>query len=61
MHDNPHIYMKSHPKAAEPIPLIELHITTTSESKEEAKTRVETAAIQISNMITEHGGKAEPQ
>ena len=59
MHDNPYVYIKSHPKAAEPTPLIELHLTTTSESKEEAKNHVEEAAKQISQLISEHGGKIE--
>lgn len=60
MRDNPYVYIKSHPKAAEPIPLIELHFTTTSESEEKAKNHVEKAAKQISQLIFERGGKTEP-
>ena len=56
MHDNPYVYLKSHPKAAEPIPKIELHMMTTAKSKEDAKIRVETVAEQISKRISEHGG-----
>lgn len=59
MHDNPYVYIKSHPKAAEPIPIIDLHLTTTSELEEEAKNHVEKAVKQISQLISEHGGKIE--
>ena len=57
MHDNPYVYIKSHPKAAEPIPLLELHITTASKSQKDAETYVETAAEQLSRKIFESGGK----
>ncbi len=59
MHDNPQIYIKSHPKAPEPIPLIELYFTTTSKSREEAKKLVEEAIKRISPLIYRHGGKIE--
>ena len=59
MHDNPYIYIKSHPKAPEPIPLIELYFTTTSKSQEEAKKLVEEAVKRVSPLIYEHGGKIE--
>ncbi|MDQ1280409.1 MAG: hypothetical protein QG670_1672 [Thermoproteota archaeon] len=59
MHDNPYVYIKSHPKAAEPIPLIELHLTATSELEEKAQENVEKAAKQISQLILQHAGKIE--
>ena len=60
MHNNPYVYIKSHPKDAEPIPIIELHLSTTLESREKAENYVETVAKQISQKIIEHGGKIEP-
>lgn len=59
MRENPYVYIKSHPKAAEPQSLIELHLSTSSTHKEEAKTRVEAAEYQISRLIVEHGGKTK--
>ena len=60
IHDNPHVYIKSHPKASEPHPWIELHLMTASESKDTAEKRVEAAAEKISQLILEHGGKVVP-
>ncbi len=59
MRENPHVYIKSHPKAAEPNPLIELFFTTTSGSEELSKEMVEKAMKQISKRIIEHGGSVE--
>ncbi len=59
VHDYPYVYIKSHPKAAEPIPLIELHLTMTSEQKERAREDVEEAAKKISQMIIQYKGKIE--
>ena len=60
MRENPYVYVKSNPKAAEPIPLIKLLIFTSSPSKEEAKNRVKAAGIQISRLIVERGGRIKP-
>lgn len=59
MHDNPKIYIKSHPKRAEPIPLIELHFMTASKTEEKAKGRLKAAINQIVALLSEHGGKIE--
>lgn len=59
MREAPEVYIKSHPRAAEPIPLIELHISTLAASEKEAKDRVEAAEKTISQLIAEHGGETK--
>lgn len=54
--ENPDVYIKSHPKKAEPFPQIELHLYKCSTSGEKAKKQVETAVKQISTLILKHGG-----
>lgn len=56
MHDNPDVYIKSHPKLHHHL---ELHFTTTSKSKKETENTVEKAIKSISNLIYEHGGTIE--
>jgi nicotinamide-nucleotide amidase len=60
MREVPKVYVKSHPRAAEPIPLLELHVTTRATSEKEAKDRVEVAEKIICRLIAEHGGKTKP-
>ncbi len=60
MGEVPEVYIKSHPRAAEPIPLLELHVTTHATSEKEAKDRVEAAEKRICHLIAEHGGKTKP-
>jgi len=60
MHDNPYVYIKSHPKISEKTHHIELHISTTSDDPNVAKQRIERAIMQISNLIYEKGGKVKP-
>jgi molybdenum cofactor synthesis domain-containing protein len=60
MREHPTVYVKSHPQAAEPVPLIELHLSTLASSQEEAKDRVEAAAIEVSRLIEECGGVLKP-
>ena len=60
MHDNPYVYVKSHPKAAERIPHLELHLSTTSEDGKLARQRVSKALIQISELAQKKGGKIRP-
>ena len=60
MRETPEVYVKSHPRAAEPIPLLELHISTLATSEKEAIDRVEAAEKTISHLIAEHGGKTKP-
>lgn len=59
MRENPYVYIKSHPKASEARPSIELHLMTASQLKSEAEKRVEAAAEKISQLILEHGGKID--
>ena len=60
MHDNPYIYVKSHPKAAEKIPHLELHFSTTSDDSKVARQRIGRVVIQISEMIKKKGGVIKP-
>lgn len=58
MHDNPHIYVKSHPThTGERVPRLELHLSTTAENSNTAKNRVNRAIIQLSELIKQKGGK----
>jgi len=61
MHDNPYVYIKSHPKASEKTHHIELHFSTTSEDSHVAKQRIGRALLQISEMIKRKGGKIRPK
>jgi molybdenum cofactor synthesis domain-containing protein len=58
MHDNPYIYIKSHPKGEERKPHIEIHFSTTAKNSKTAKASMEKAIIQLSELIKENGGKA---
>lgn len=60
MHDNPHVYVKSHPKGGEKIPRIEFHFSTTAKDSEVARQRVSRALLQLSEMIQKRGGKIKP-
>ena len=57
MHENPYIYIKSHPMGAEKKPRIELHLSTTAEKAATARQRVGRALVQISELIKARGGK----
>ncbi|UCC33027.1 MAG: competence damage-inducible protein A [Candidatus Bathyarchaeota archaeon] len=57
MHNYPRVYIKSHPKGAERIPKIELHLSTTAEDPKIAKERVSRALRQLSERIQKKGGK----
>ena len=60
MHDNPYVYIKSHPKGEETVSHLELHLSTTAEETDLAKKRVGKALIQLSALIQEKGGKVKP-
>jgi len=60
MHDNPYIYIKSHPKGTERTPLLEFHFSTTAKNASVARKRVSKAFIQLSELIQEKGGKIKP-
>jgi molybdenum cofactor synthesis domain-containing protein len=58
MHNNPYIYVKSHPShTGEKVPHLELHLSTTAENSNTAKNRVSRALIQLSELIKQKGGK----
>jgi nicotinamide-nucleotide amidase len=61
MHDNPYIYIKSHPKGRENTPHIELHFSTTAKDSKTAKGRLGKAIIQLSELIDNKGGKIKVQ
>jgi molybdenum cofactor synthesis domain-containing protein len=61
MHDNPYVYVKSHPsRTGEGKPHLELHLSTTAENSTTAKNRVSKALIQITELAQMKGGKTKP-
>jgi len=61
MHDNPFVYVKSHPsRTGEGKPHLELHLSTTAEDSTTAKNRVSKALIQITELAQMKGGKTKP-
>jgi len=62
MHDNPYIYIKSHPgHRGEGRPHLELHLSTTAQDSETAKNRIAKALLQITDLAQAKGGKIKPQ
>jgi len=59
MHDNPYVYVKSHPMGGEKKPRIELHLSTTAEESETAEKRVGRALMQLSELVKAKGGKTK--
>jgi len=57
MHDNPHVYIKSHPKGEERKPHIEIHFSTTAKNSKIARDRLGKAMVQLSELVQESGGK----
>lgn len=57
MHDNPHVYIKSHPKGEEKRPHIEIHFSTTATDSKTAIDHLEKAIAQLSKLVQENGGK----
>jgi molybdopterin-biosynthesis enzyme MoeA-like protein len=54
MHDNPFIYIKSHPgQRGEGKPHLELHLSTTAQDSETARKRVTKALLQITGLVEE--------
>ena len=61
MHDNPYVYIKSHPsRTGEGKPHLKLHVSTTASDSNTAKNRVVKALIQITELIKAKGGKTKP-
>jgi molybdenum cofactor synthesis domain-containing protein len=61
MHDNPYIYIKSHPKGEEKKPHLEIHFSTTAKDSKTAKERLEKAIIQLSELVQKSNGKIKFQ
>jgi molybdenum cofactor synthesis domain-containing protein len=59
MHDNPFVYVKSHPMGAEQKPIIELHFSTMAGDAKIAKKRLPKALLQLTNAVKVVGGKTE--
>lgn len=59
MHDNPYVYIKSHPRGEEKKPRIEIHMSTTAKDHKTAKERLGKAIIQLSELIRNKGGKVK--
>ncbi len=57
MHNNPYIYVKSHPKGEEKKPHLEIHLSTTAKDNKTGRKRLEKAIIQLSDLIQKTGGK----
>lgn len=57
MHDNPYVYIKSHPKGEEKKPHLEIHFSTTAKDSKTARNRLEKAIIQLSELVKRTGGK----
>jgi nicotinamide-nucleotide amidase len=60
MHNNPYVYIKSHPKGAERVPRIEFHLSTTAKDSTTARKHVTKALLQLSELVQEKGGKIKP-
>ncbi len=61
MHNNPYVYIKSHPMGDERSPRIELHLSTTADSEETARTRVKRTLMELSEVVKENGGSIRPR
>jgi nicotinamide-nucleotide amidase len=59
IHDNPHIYIKSHPKGWGKG--MELHFSTKSKNSKTAKNRLGKAIIQLSELVKKNGGRIKLQ
>jgi len=60
MHDNPYVYVKSHPsRTGEGKPHLELHLSTTAENSTTAKNRVIKALVHVTELTQMKGGKTK--
>ncbi len=58
MHDNPYVYIKSHPsRTGEGTPHLELHLSTTAQDVNVAKNRISKTLMQITDLAQAKGGK----
>lgn len=61
MHDNPFVYIKSHPKGEERKPHMEIHFSTTAGNSKVARERIGKAIVQLSEFVQKSGGKVKVQ
>jgi len=61
MHDNPYVYIKSHPKGEEKKPHLEIHFSTTAKNSKTAKKRLEKAIIHLSELVQKNNGRVKFQ
>ncbi len=59
MNDNTGVYIKSHPKEPEPLPVIEFHLSMSSESLEASRQKVENASFQLAKLVRGKKGRIE--
>jgi molybdopterin-biosynthesis enzyme MoeA-like protein len=57
MHDNPGVYIKSHPRGGENKPHMEIHVSTTAKDIEKPEEKIQKAIMQLSSAIGKIGGK----
>jgi molybdenum cofactor synthesis domain-containing protein len=57
MHDNPGVYIKSHPKGEENKPRIEIHFSTITKDAEKPEEKLQKAIAQLSSLIEKSNGK----
>ena len=57
MHNNPRVYVKSHPKGRENKPHMELHLSTSGTPAESPEERLGKASVELANLIEDAGGE----
>jgi nicotinamide-nucleotide amidase len=57
MHDNPGVYVKSHPRGKENKPHIEIHFSIKAKDTEKPEEKLQKAIIQLSSLIKKSNGK----
>jgi molybdenum cofactor synthesis domain-containing protein len=57
MHENPYVYIKSHPKGEEKKPHLEIHFSTTAKHSKTAENRLGKAIAHLSELIRKNRGK----
>ena len=57
MLDNPHVYIKSHPKGRENKPHMELHLSATGKPSQNPQEKLSKAALELSGLIEKAGGE----
>jgi molybdopterin-biosynthesis enzyme MoeA-like protein len=58
MHDNPGVYVKSHPRGEENKPHIEIHFSIKAKAAEKSGEKLQEAMAELSSLVEKSGGKA---